>query len=709
MEEIIIEFLKKNDYTREKLYELINGVADINIDELDSYLTTLVEERKIFKNTKNKYSIMKNYYVVAPLQSKSKGEKFIVHNGDKIIIPPNELHNALKDDLVIVDISKLDKGSVMGIVQRKNKKLVCEVKLHKNKMVLVPFNGNCEVSLLIKKDKEKELFKDLIIGDRVYVTLNNDVDDDNCILVDNITKIGHFNDKMNDEIAIAISKNFDIDFSDEAIKEAEEIPTEVREIDKRNRIDLTDDNIFTIDSITTKDMDDAISIKKLYNGNYQLSVHIADVGYYVKPGSALFKDALRRGTSVYLGEVVIPMIPSVLSNGICSLNEGVERLTKTVTMEIDSKGKIVNYKIFDSVIKSKKKMTYEDLNNLFKGETVDDGSYIKFMDDLILMRELSKILQKRKEHRGNLEFESKDMKIHCDLDDNPNEFEKRENQEAEKLIENFMIAANETVAENFYWMNLPFIYRVHNRPDEIKIDQSLELIKSLGYKIKQLSESYDQKTLQKILNSFKGTTEYTIISNLLLRNMAKAKYSTANMGHYALVSNNYCHFTSPIRRFPDLAIHTLINKYLNNNKGFYLNKFVNELDDIANHSSYKERQADDAERDYIKLKMAQYMEKHINEEFEGYILDIDKNNVYIMLDNNIKGILDLNGDFYKSFEIDNFNRVMNCTYSNKQVKIGTRVKIKVTEVDIPQKQIYFDIKEILKSKNGPKKLELKKD
>ena len=707
MEEKVINILKKDNLDIKHLANILSIYMEVNIEELAKCLNKLVKEKKIFKDAKNKFSLVKDNYIIAPLQSKSKGEKFIMHGKEKIIIPSKNLHNAFKDDIIVVEIVSGALGNVLGILSRKNNRLVCEVKELKGKLKLVPFNGNCEVNLIVKRELEKELFKDLIVGDRVYVTLNNDVDFENNILVDNITKIGHFNDKMNDEISIAISKNFDIDFSDKVLEEIKNIPTEVREIDKINRVDLTNENIFTIDSISTKDMDDAVSIKKLYNGNYELSVHIADVSYYVKLGSELFKSALKRGTSVYLGDVVIPMIPSSLSNGICSLNEGVERLTKTVTMEIDKKGKVVNYKIFDSVIKSKKKMTYEDLNKLFNNESIDDKDYFDFIEDLTLMRELSNIIAKEKNKRGFLEFDSSDMKIDKDINDNPIEFKKQKNNEAEKLIEHFMVITNETVAQHFYWLNLPFIYRVHNNPDEVKIDKTVALIDSLGYKFTQIHNSYGQKALQKILESFKGTPEYTIISNLLLRNMSKAKYSVTNVGHYALAIDNYCHFTSPIRRFPDLAIHVLINKYLNNFDSSKLNYFIKELEEIAVHSSYKERQADDAEKDYIKLKMAEYMEQHKDEVFEGFILDIDEDNVYIMLDNNIKGVIDLNEDFFKAFEIDRAKRVLKCNYSNNIVNIGTRLSLKVSRVDIPQKQIYFDVKKILKNNKSVKKLELK--
>ena len=696
MKEKILNLIQQNNLKLEQIQRQTN----LDLQEIEKILEELIEERKIFLNTSNKYESLSDNYLVGILEKTSKDQCFVTIDNQKIQISPNALHTALKNDLVVIERNYENHCSVKGILRRKNNKLVCEVKEWNNKLILVPFNGNCEIHLVTPP----ELLKDYIIGDRVYVTLTNESNEYNDIVVRNITKIGHFNDKFNDELAIAISKDFDIDFSEEAKKEAELLPKTVRPIDKQNRVDLTNEDIFTIDSIHTKDMDDAVSIKKLPNGNYELGVHIADVSYYIKPGTHLFREAMKRGTSVYLGDVVIPMIPSILSNGICSLNEGVDRLTKSCVMEINPQGKVVNYKIFDSVIKSKKKMTYEDLNNLFKGNDVD-SSYHPFIEDLTSMRELSNILTKSKIKKGNLDFESSDVEAIKDVfnDDQILEFKNRIADESEKLIENFMVIANETVATDFYWRDLPFIYRTHDTPEEIRLDDTISQIKELGLgkQLIKIQNAYGPKCIQNILNQYRETPIYSVVSNLLLRSMAKAKYTIDNIGHFALALDYYCHFTSPIRRFPDLMIHTLINIF-NNPETKYenLEKIYNELSEIANHSSYKERQADDAEKDYINLKMAQYMEQHKDEEFDGMILDIDKDKIYVKLDNNVKCIIDNAGDFALSFDIDSKRKVLSCKYSKTQVKLGTRIKAKVTCVDIPQKKVYIDVKEIIKENNN---------
>lgn len=689
-------------------FEKIISITNINNDELNNILNELMEEQQIFLNTQKRYEILSDKYLVGVLEKTSKGSSYVTVNNEKISIDTDSLHTALKFDTVVIEKKYHNCGVIKGILQRKNNKLVCEIKEWHNKLVLVPFNGNCEINLITSQD----LLKDFIIGDRVYVTLTNESSEENDLVVRNLTKIGHFNDQFNDELAIAISKDFDIEFSDAAMKEVEQIPESVTEKEKKNRLDLTNEKIFTIDSIHTKDMDDAISIKLLSNGNYELGVHIADVAHYIKPGSAIFKEAVRRGTSVYLGDVVIPMIPSKLSNGILSLNEGVDRLTKSCIMEIDKTGKVINYKITDSIIKSKKKMTYEELNELFKSNPVDE-SYENFTEDLILMRQLSNILLNAKKKNGHIDFESSDIIIKKDIynNDKIQEFQSRESDEAERLIEHFMILANEVVAADFYWRELPFIYRTHDFPNEEKIEDTIEQIKELGLgkKLIRIQNAYGPKVIQNILDQYKEKPEFSVVSNLLLRSMAKAKYTTNNIGHFALALDYYCHFTSPIRRLPDLIIHTLVDRFSGNEEGYKnLEKLQRDLNKIAAHASYKERQADDAEKDYLKLKMAEYMAEHMNEEFEGMILDIDNDKVFIKLDNNVKCLLDNEGDFALSFEPIAGKKALACKYSKQIVKLGTRINTKVTMVDIPQKQVYLDIKEILKEKNKPAVRKLEK-
>ncbi len=343
--------------------------------------------------------------------------------------------------------------------------------------------------------------------------------------------------------------------------EVEKLPSEVKEEEMVGRRDLRDKTIFTIDGADTKDIDDAISLDMLENGNYSLGVHIADVSYYVKEGSEIYQEAMERGTSVYLADRVIPMLPHKLSNGICSLNEGVDRLAMSCVMEIDSKGNVVSYDIFESVIRSRKKMTYTDVNKIIEENIIPEG-YEPFADTLIKMEELAQILRKHKVERGYIDFGIDESKIIVDETGKAIDIKLRNRGKGENLIEDFMIAANETVATCIYFMELPFIYRVHGEPNEEKINSFLTFVSSLGYTLSGKIKDMHPKTMQSILNQLKDKKEFHILSSLLLRSMQKAVYDTDNIGHFGLASERYTHFTSPIRRFPDTTVHRLLRKYL---------------------------------------------------------------------------------------------------------------------------------------------------
>lgn len=692
MKDIVLNTIKKKAISFNLLLEL----TELEKDELENILNELMGEGLIFLNSVSKFQFKSEELFTGTLERNSKGMSYVMINGQKIIISPDELHTALKYDTVVVEILYENHGSIKGIIERKNNKLVCEVKEYKNKLILVPFNGNCELRLIASQD----LLKDLIIGDRVYTELTNRINDENYIVVDNVTKIGHFNDRFNDEIAIAISKGFNVEFSQDAMMEAEALPTYVRDEDKIGRVDLTDKVVFTIDSVHTKDIDDAISIEKLDNGNVLLGVHIADVAHYVKPGSALWKDATMRKTSVYIGDLVIPMLPSILSNGICSLNPNVERLARSTFIEYNPSGKVVNYYTCHSVIKSSKKMTYEDLNNYFCGNEIDP-SYLPFINEINDMRELASLLMKIKTSNGYLSFESNDMKIVTDPFNNDQilGFENRISTEADKLIEFFMIACNVVRAEDFNLRSIPVLYRVHDRPDGFKLEDTFELIKELGYgrQVVRIKNSQSPKAIQNILSYYKTSPMFSVISNLLLRSMAKAKDSVENIGHFALSEEYYCHFTAPIRRYVDLILQTLDDLFSNECIGYnYIDEIRKALFEIAEDYNYKERQANDAEVDFAKLRMAEFMANRIGQEFVGMILDIDKEKIYVKLDNNVKGVLDMDGDFGLAFSVDRQRKELVCNYSKQRIKLGANLILKVSKVDIPQKEVYFTVSDILK-------------
>ena len=471
------------------------------------------------------------------------------------------------------------------------------------------------------------------------------------------------------------------------------------------RRDLTNEVIFTIDGDDTKDIDDAISIKKLDNGNYELGVHIADVSNYVKPNTALGDAAYERGTSSYLADTVIPMIPHKLSNGICSLNEGVIRLTMSCVMEINEKGKVVNYDIFTSYIKSRKKMTYKKVNDVIVRGIVAPG-YEEFADKLHLMNDLSKILRKEKISRGYMDFDLDEAKIVQDETGKAIDVIKRVRENGEKLIEDFMIAANETVANHIYQMDLPFVYRVHDTPKPEKVDDFMNLVKLMGYKLVGRYNEYSPKAMQGFLDQLHDKPEFEILSSLLLRSMRKAQYSSENIGHFSLASKAYTHFTSPIRRFPDLQVHRLLKKYLveNDMSMTTIQTLGSSLVEITRHSSEREVAAVEAERDVLDMKMAEYMEDHIGEEFDGIITTITNFGFFVELPNLVEGLVHvqtLKGDYF-TYVPELLSMIGKST--KKTYRLGDKVRVKCVSASKENSMIDFELVKVDEN-NGNKEQE----
>ena len=489
--------------------------------------------------------------------------------------------------------------------------------------------------------------------------------------------LGHKDDPGVDILSIAYKYGIETEFNEQVIKELETIPVEVKESELQNRVDLTDKEIFTIDGSHTKDIDDAISLE-MENDLYVLGVHIADVSHYVKENTALGETAMDRGTSCYLADTVIPMIPHKLSNGICSLNEGVLRLTMSCVMKINSKGKVVSYDIFPSFIKSRKKMTYEAVNDIIVRDSIAEG-YEIYASTLKKMNELAHILRKEKESRGYIDFDLDEAEIIQDETGKAIDVVKRLREDGEKLIEDFMIAANETVASHIYNMDLPFIYRVHGTPNNEKIDDFVNLVKLLGYELAVKVTELTPITMQKLLSELNDKPEFELLSSMLLRSMKKAEYSKENIGHFGLGSKAYTHFTSPIRRFPDLTVHRLLKKYLveNDLSMSTISYYDSSLVEVAEHSSEKEVGSVNAERDVLDMKMAEYMESHIGEEFEGMISTVTNFGFFVELPNLVEGLVHVNtlkGDFY-NYIPEKLALIGQNTKT--QYRIGDKVKIKV--------------------------------
>ena len=661
--------------------------------ELCDSLEELVNEYLIYKTKKEKYILLKNCPAlkIGKLSVNKKGFGFLIlDKEDDLYIASENFNDAIDDDIVLCEVftsGVRKEAKVLRIIKRELDNLVGEVYYEDEIPFILLDDANKNIIIELVGDKAK----DIVDGHKVLVKIVKQVNNKK-YLAEVLRIIGHKSDPGTDILSIAYKHGIYEDFGKEVEKELEKIPSEVNHKELVGRKNLTSSMIFTIDGDDTKDIDDAISLEILENGNYELGVHIADVSYYVKENTALGDEAYNRGTSSYLADTVIPMLPHKLSNGICSLNEGVVRLTMSCVMEINHKGKVVNYDIFPSFIKSCKKMTYAKVNDIIVRDIVDP-LYEPYVDTLKKMNELHKILRKEKINRGYIDFEIDEAKIVQDETGKAIDVKRREREEGEMLIEDFMIVANETVANHIYQMNLPFIYRVHEDPKPEKIEEFMNLVKILGYKLNGISSGFTPKTMQKILDQLRDKKEFEILSTLLLRSMRKAEYSRDNVGHFGLSSEAYTHFTSPIRRYPDLEVHRLLKKYLvdNDMSMTTIQTLENSLVEIAAHSSERERAAVDAEREVLDMKMAEYMEDHIGEEFDGVISTITNFGFFVALPNLIEGLVHvqtLKGDYY-SYVPELLSMIGKAT--KKMYRLGDKVRVKCISASKENSMIDFEL------------------
>ena len=698
MRDNILNIMKNSDKALD-IYEIQNllGVDSVEeIKELSDELRSLEEETIIYHSNKDKYMLLENSHLrKGVMRANKKGFGFVeVENmDDDIYVAQDDMNGAIHDDIVLVEITSkmnLDRleGRVLKIIERKTKQFIGLITFDKDGVGHVELDDH-KVKLDINVSKEDSL--NAVDGHKVVVKLGKKLNNNGKYEGKVVEIIGHVNDPGVDILSIIYKYNINVDFPDDVKEEVSKIPMEVFDVELEDRRDLRDEVIFTIDGDDTKDIDDAISIKKLPNGHYTLGVHIADVSYYVREGSPLDNEAMERGTSVYLVDRVIPMLPHELSNGICSLNPNVDRLAISCVMEFDSNGKQLDYEIFQSVIKSRIQMTYKKVNSVLEKNIIPEG-YEDYAEYLRTMNELAKILRKAKEKRGYIDFEVDEAKILVDENCVPTEVVLRDRGTGERLIEDFMIAANECVASHIYFMNLPFIYRVHEYPKEEKIRSFLGFVSGLGYKITGNIKDFKPTTMQNILEQLKDKPEYKILSTLLLRSMQKAVYRPENLGHYGLASSCYTHFTSPIRRYPDTTVHRLLRTYLfdKNIDMKTIKKWEEKLVYVAEHSSERERASIDCEREVEDMKMAEYMEKHIGEEFEGMISSITSFGMFVELDNLIEGLVPLR-DMKDFFHFDEEHLCLTGEKSHIKYSIGERVVVKVVRASKEEKTIDFEV------------------
>ncbi len=704
MEERIIEYIKreKRALSVHELETLLSLSSVEDLKNLLKALNNLEEQAKIYHTRKDKYMLFEDSNSrVGNLQVTTKGTGYVLlESGEEIKVESSNLNGAINKDKVIVNIidnkSTPMEGSIVKVVERINNQVVGTIWFKGGNIYVKPDDRKLNIDIII----EKNYHNNLVEGHKVLVKLLG-LNKHNEYRAQIVRIIGHINDPGIDVLCIMARHNINDAFPNEVMEQVNrEVPEKLTQEEINKRLagtgkDLREEVIFTIDGDDTKDIDDAISIAKLPNNNYKLGVHIADVSYYVKENSPLDQEALTRGTSVYLADRVTPMLPHELSNGICSLNPNVDRFAISCVMEIDDKGNVVDYEIFDSIIRSRIQMTYKKVNKILEENIVPEG-YEEYADDLRLMGELARILRSNKVNKGYIDFDIDEPKIVVNEDGEAIDVVLRERGLGEKLIEDFMIAANETIATHFSKLQYPLVYRVHGEPSEEKLTNFMHLVSVLGYKVNANLNKVTPKTIQSILEQLKDKKEYYILSSQMLRSMQKAVYDTTNIGHFGLASKMYCHFTSPIRRYPDLSVHRSIRKYLLSTDMTVdgLKNWEAKLPLIAEQSSLKERESIECEREVDDMKMAEYMEKHIGEEYKGIITGVMSFGFFVQLPNMIEGLVhveELKGDFY-NYDESTFS--LTSAKDKRGYRLGDEVEVVVKAASKENHTIDFCLKKI---------------
>ena len=710
MRDSILELLKKDEKALDSM-EIASNLGLTSVSEITSLLEVLQdleEEMLIYKTRKDKYMLFNNSHLLkGKISVNKRGFAFVSVEGveEDYYIDEKNINGALNNDIVVIEpvkgTGRKTEARVIKVLKEENNLVVGEFNIVNGKPKFTPDDDKLKMKIIIDKDD----IDDLVDGHKLQVSIVKEMG--NHKYLGKVNKIiGHKNDPGVDILSIMYNYEINDVFSDAVMEEVDKLPSEVSESEIKGRKDLRDQVIFTIDGDDTKDIDDAISIEKK-GENYILGVHIADVSYYVKEGTELYKEALDRGTSVYLADRVVPMLPHKLSNGICSLNPNVDRLAISCIMEITPEGKVVDHDIFESVIKSRIQMTYKKVNKILNDEEIPEG-YEEYADTLKLMEELANILRKEKLNRGYLDFDAKEAKIIVDDTGKAIDVVLREQGKGENLIEDFMIVANETVASHLFYLNYPSLYRVHEIPDDDKIKDFINSVSVLGINVSGKREFSNPRNLKSLLDQLRGREEFDILSNMLLRCMRKAEYKDQNLGHYGLGSKCYTHFTSPIRRFPDTTIHNLLRKYIfNEPEPKELNRLIDYykdiLPEIAMHSSEKERNSIDCERDVEDMKMAEYMESHIGEEYEGVIDTILNFGMFVCLPNMIEGLVKydtIEGDY---FEFNEETNMLIGKKTGRKFKLGQKVKVKCIAASKENSTIDFALVEGDKNGNSKQK------
>ena len=694
--EMLVQLVHDKTYVPMKLKELamLLSVPKEQRDELKEVLDILIAEGKIGISKKGKYGKAEKFALAGTFSGHAKGFGFVTIEGREqdVFIPADKTKGAMDGDKVQIVIEgeargKRAEGAVLRILEHANKTVIGFYQKNKNFGFVLPDNQKLGQDIFIPQGKDMGA----VTGHKVIVRIT-DFGDDRKKPEGVITEIlGHVNDPGVDILSIIKAYGLPEGFPDDVMVQVAGIPDEVEEEEKKNRLDLRHLQTVTIDGEDAKDLDDAISISKENDDHYTLGVHIADVSHYVTENSPLDKEALKRGTSVYLVDRVIPMLPHKLSNGICSLNAGTDRLALSCLMEIDGKGNVIGHRIAETLIQVDRRMTYTAVNAIVTDRDPDVmEEYRDFVPMFDLMKELADILRERRKKRGSIDFDFPESKIILDEKGRPVDIKPYERNAATKIIEDFMLMANETIAEDYFWQELPFLYRTHDYPDPEKMKRLGTFINNFGYTIRTQNGEVHPKELQKLLDKIEGTPEEALISRLTLRSMKQAKYTTVCTGHFGLAANYYTHFTSPIRRYPDLQIHRIIKENLR--RGLSDRRFAHYdsiLPEVAVQCSSMERRADEAERETDKLKKCEYMSKRIGKEYDGVISGVTNWGLYVELPNTVEGLIrvnDLTGDYFV-FDEEHMELVGEMT--RKSYKLGQKIRVQVADTDKLTRTIDF--------------------
>lgn len=696
--QVLEGLMSDKQYVPMKLKELamILQVPKENRGELLEVLDELIRDGKIEVSKRGKYRIAEMPLLTGRLVGNARGFGFVEVEGreEDIFISESNMASAIHGDTVQISLlpektGKRREGVVVKVLGHEVTELVGTYQKSRNFGFVVPDNRKITRDIFIPT----EYSGGAVNGHKVVVEITDYGSADKKPEGRIREIIGHINDPGTDILSVVYGYEIPMEFPERVMNQAERTPLEVSEADRAGRLDLRDWQIVTIDGEDAKDLDDAISLTK--EGEiYHLGVHIADVTNYVQENSALDREALKRGTSVYLVDRVIPMLPHRLSNGICSLNQGVDRLALSCLMDVDQKGNVVDHKIAETVIRVDRRMSYTSVQKILEGDGEETKEYEEQAPMFFLMEELAKILRNKRKKRGSIDFDFPESKILLDGEGHPVEIAPYDRNTAMKIIEDFMLLANETVAEDFFWREMPFIYRTHDTPDPEKIQQLALFINNFGYAIKNTRDEIHPKELQKLLTKIEDSPEEALISRLTLRSMKRAQYTVDCTGHFGLAAKYYCHFTSPIRRYPDLEIHRIIKETLRGKMTeSRISHYNGILEEVAAHASQTERRADEAERDVEKMKKAEYMESHVGECYEGVISGITNWGFYVELPNTVEGMVHVTNLYDDRYYYREETFDLAGADTGKVYKLGQKVRIRVLGADKKSNEIDFEIAE----------------